>query len=248
MIILIAILALIIVLILINPPGSNEGVVLYFANIGSGKTTYLSKIAIKEQKKIKKGKSKYKYIVSNAIISGVIYVPDIRSLMKKGALKDTLLLIDEGSIEYNNRKQNLTELEITWFKLIRHYNCSTIVLSQSYDDIDITLRRLYTEIYIMNRLPLVTLIRPIKKYVGIDDISNQIVDKYKFKFPFTWRTFIRPIYFKYFNSWWIPDNIYIHDLEQYEKQEEYNKKNKKKNKKIKHKKKGFKEEQIQELI
>ena len=246
---LVGLFLLIIFMFLINSPGNNTGVVLYFANIGSGKTTYLSKLAIKELKKIKKGKSKYKYVVSNAIISGVIYVPDIRKLMKAGALKDTLLLIDEGSIEYNNRKQNLTELEITWFKLIRHYNCSTIVLSQSYDDIDITLRRLYTEIYILNRLPWVTLIRPIKKYVGIDEVSNQIVDKYKFKIPFTWRVFIRPIYFKYFNSWWIPDNIYIHDLEQYERQEEYSREKwKKSKKKVKSKKKGFKEKEIQELI
>jgi len=198
---------------------ANNGVVLYFANIGTGKTTFLSKIAIKEQKKMEKGKSKYKCIVSNARIHGVVFIEDLRGLIKEGALKDTLLLIDEASIIYNNRKQNLTEREIQWFKLIRHYNSSTIVLSQSYDDIDITLRRLYTEIYIMSRLPWFTLIRPIKKYVGIDEATGQIVDKYKFKFPTNWRLFCRPLYFKYFDSWWIPKNVPIHDLEYYEKVE-----------------------------
>lgn len=204
-----------------NSPGEPQGVVLYFANIGTGKTTFLSKIAIREQERIKKGKSKYKYIMSNATISGVIYEPDIRSLMKRGALQDTLLLIDEGSIVYNNRKLNLTEMEILWFKLIRHYGCSTIVLSQSYDDIDITLRRLYTSIYLMTYLPYWTLIRPIKKSVGIDDTTNQIVDKYRFRFIFSWRVFLRPLYFKYFDSWWIPEDIPIHDLSYFKRRPEY---------------------------
>ena len=198
-------------------PPAPRGVVLYFANVGTGKTTLLSKFAIREQKRIAKGKSKYKYIVSNAAISGVTYFDDIRKLMKQGALQNTLLLIDEGSIDYNNRKMNLTELEIRWFKLIRHYGCTTIVVSQSYNDIDVTLRRLYTEIYLLNYLPLFTLVRPIRKYVGIDEMTNDIVDKYQFRIFFSWRVFLRPLYFKFFNSWWIPEDIPIHDLSKFDK-------------------------------
>jgi len=205
----------------ISSPNKKPGVILYFANIGTGKTTFLSKIAIREQKRMRKGKSKYKYILSNALISGVSYVEDIRKLMKQGAIQDTLLLIDEGSIVYNNRKMNLTEIEILWFKLIRHYGCSTIVLSQSYDDIDVTLRRLYTQIYVMKWLPFFTLIKPIKKIVDIDDMSKQIIDAYKFKWLFSYRLFLRPLYFKFFNSWWIPSDIPILDLSKIEKQPEY---------------------------
>jgi membrane protein insertase Oxa1/YidC/SpoIIIJ len=99
--IIIIILIILMILIKLFCPPVPSGVVLYFANIGSGKTTFLSKIAQKEIKKMKKGKSRYKYIVSNALISGVKYVPDIRSILKKEALQDTLILIDEGSIVYN---------------------------------------------------------------------------------------------------------------------------------------------------
>lgn len=218
---LITIIILIFILFKLCAPPKPNGVVLYFANIGTGKTTFLSKIAIKEQKLMKKGKSKYKYIVSNAIISGVTYIPDIRVLLKKGAMQNTLILIDEGSIVYNNRKMNLTESEIQYFKLIRHYTSTLIVLSQSYDDIDVTLRRLYTQIYIMRKLPVFTLIQPIKKKIGIDEMTKQIIDEYRFAIPFSWRVFCRPKYFKFFNSWWIPDDVDIHNLDKYEKQPEY---------------------------
>jgi len=190
-----------------------SGIVLYFANIGTGKTTYLSKLAIQEQKRIAKGKSKYSHVISNALISGVMYEPDLRKLLKAGAMQKTLILVDEGSIVYNNRKMNMTESEIQYFKLIRHYSSTCIVLSQSYDDIDVTLRRLYTEIYLMRYLPFFTLIQPIKKKVGIDEVSKQIIDEYKFKWFFSWRLFFRPVYFKYFNSWWIPENVDIYDFE-----------------------------------
>lgn len=213
MIFVLIILVILVFLFVVNEPKRKNGVVLYFANIGSGKTTYLSKIAIKEIKRIKKGKSKYSHIVSNAQISGVIYEPDIRALLKFGALEKTMILVDEGSIVYNNRKMNMTEPEIKYFKLIRHYSSTCIVVSQSYDDIDVTLRRLYTEIYILRYLPLFTLIQPITKRVGIDEQTKQIIDEYKFKNPFSWRLFFRPLYFKYFNSWWIPADVDIYNLE-----------------------------------
>lgn len=196
-------------------PKEPNGIVLYFANVGTGKTTFLAKIAQKEIKRIRKGKSRFKYIASNAQIEGTRYIPDLRAIMKSGAMPDTLLLIDEASIEYNNKKQNLNDIELQIFKLIRHYNMTAIVVSQSYNDIDVTLRRLYTEIYLLNYLPWFTMIRPIKKYVGIDDATHDIVDMYKFRFFFSYRFFLRPKYFKYFNSWWIPSHIHLHDLEDF---------------------------------
>lgn len=220
---LIGIAIFIMILFAVCKPKDPSGVVLYFANIGTGKTTYLSKIAQQEIKKMAKGKSQYKYIVSNAIISGVKYIPDIRHLLKTGALEATLILLDEGSIEYNNRKMQMSEAEIKYFKLIRHYKSTLIVLSQSYDDIDVTLRRLYTQIYILRWLPVFTLIQPIKKRVGIDEMTKQIIDEYHFTLPFSWRVFCRPIYFKYFNSWWVPSDVDVHDLEKYATQPEYRK-------------------------
>lgn len=216
---LLVLVGVVLFLFYISAPRPISGVVLYFANIGSGKTTFLAKIAITELKKMREGKSKYKQIVSNALISGVFYVPDIRSLLKKGAMQNTLILVDEGSIDYNNRKMNLTEAEIRYFKLIRHYQSDLVVVSQSHDDIDVTLRRLYTQIYLMKYLPFCTLIMPIKKKVGIDEMTKQIIDEYYFSWPFSWRLFYRPVWFKYFNSWWIPPDVPIvnFELEEFKK-------------------------------
>jgi hypothetical protein len=212
MIFFIIITLLFIYLSKISKPCYTNGVTLIFANIGTGKTTLLSKIATEELKKIQKGKSKYKYIVSNAQIKGVTYISDIRKLLKAGAFAETLILIDEGSIEYNNRKMNLADAEIQYLKLIRHYHSGITILSQSYDDIDVTLRRLYTKLYILRKLPLFTLIQPIKKKVGIDEQTKQIIDQYRFEWFFSWRLFFRPKYYKFFNSWWVPENVEVHDL------------------------------------
>jgi len=241
MVILIFIVVILMLLFKYFSPPKPSGVVLYFANIGTGKTTLLSKIAIKEQRLMKKGKSKYKYIVSNALISGVTYIPNIRDLLKRGAMQHTLILIDEGSIVYNNRKMNLSDMEVQYFKFIRHYTSTLIVLSQSHDDIDVTLRRLYTQIYILRKMPLFTLIQPIKKKISIDEISKQIIDEYRFCIIFSWRMLCRPLYFKFFNSWWVPSDVPIHDLSSYEKQPIYQKKKRKFH--------GFiKESQIEEII
>lgn len=223
MLIIITIMIIVILLFVISRPKETSGITLYFANIGTGKTTYLAKIAQKELKKMKKGKSKYKHIVSNALISGVTYVPDIRKLLKVGAMQHCLILVDEGSIVYNNRKMNLTDMEIQYFKLIRHYTSSLVVLSQSHDDVDVTLRRLYTSINILKWLPFITLIMPITKSVGIDELTKQITDQYSFKSIFSWSFFFRPMYFKYFNSWWIPSDVDILELSQFEKIKEYEK-------------------------
>lgn len=213
---LILIIIILIFLFWYNRPPELNGVVLFFANIGSGKTTLLSKIAIQEQRKIQKGKSKYKYIISNAHIHGCSYVTDIRGLLQRGALQDCLILLDEGSIIYNNRKNTMKDKEIQFFKLIRHYRCTCVVVSQSHEDIDITLRRLYTQIYLLNKIFCFTLIRPIKKMVGIDEISHQIIDKYRFTIFFSYSIFFRPLYYKLFNSWWIPSDIPLIDPEQLE--------------------------------
>lgn len=213
MMIIIGILLFIIFLFWLGGEKETSGLTLYFANIGTGKTTLLSKLTQEELKRMKKGKSKYDYIVSNACISGVTYIPNIRDILKHSAIAKTLILIDEGSIVYNNRKMNMTEAEIQYYKLIRHYTSKCIVVSQSYDDIDVTLRRLYSSIYLLRWLPFFTLIQPIKKKVGIDETTKQIIDEYQFKNPFTWRLFCRPMYFKYFNSWWIPEDVTIYDLQ-----------------------------------
>jgi len=179
--------------------------VLIFANIGAGKTTLLSRYAQRELHLIKKGKSKYKHIISNTPICGCKYVPNIRNLLQSSTPEYTLILVDEAGIVWNNRKMKITDEEIEFIKLIRHYHSKLIAISQSYDDVDITIRRIYTCMYMLNKLPEITLIRPIKKFVTIDQETQQIIDGYKFKNIFSWRTLYRRKYFGTFDTYWIPE-------------------------------------------
>ena len=184
--------------------------VLIFANIGAGKTTLLSRYAQKELKRIKKGKSKFKSIISNTPISGCVYVPDIRKLLQTSSPEHTLILVDEAGIVWNNRKMRIKDEEIEYIKLIRHYHSKLIAISQSHDDVDITIRRIYTNMFLLNKLGQYTLIRPIKKYVTIDKETEQIIDGFKFRTVFTWGILFRPFYYKYFDSYYKPDNDRTH--------------------------------------
>ena len=192
-----------ILILIVNLNKVREGeMVVIFANIGAGKTTYLARYAQKELKKIRKGKSKYKHVISNTPISGTIYVPNIRKLIETTAPEHTLILVDEAGIVWNNRKMKITDKEIEYLKLIRHYDSKMIAISQSYDDIDITIRRIYTSMFLLERFPYITLIKPIRKYVTIEPETEQIIDGYNFRSIFSWRFLLRPRYFKYFDTKW----------------------------------------------
>lgn len=184
----------------------NEGnCVLIFANIGAGKTTLLARYAKRELKRIKKGKSKYQGVIANTPIAGCYYVSDIRTFIRETRPEKSLLLIDEAGIVWNNRKMKISDDEIEYVKLIRHRHSKLVAISQSYDDVDITIRRLYTSMFLLNKILGITLIRPIKKYVTIDKETEQIIDGYKFKFIFSWGYIFRRPYYKTFDSFWLPE-------------------------------------------
>lgn len=180
--------------------------VLIFANIGAGKTTLLARYAQRELKNIKRGKSKYQYVISNTPISGCVYVPNIRQLLQSSTPEYALILVDEAGIVWNNRKMKITDPEIEYIKLIRHYHSKMIAISQSYDDVDITIRRIYTSMFMLNKIIGITLIRPIKKYVTIEKETEQIIDGYKFKLIFSWGIIVRFLYYKYFDTYYIPQD------------------------------------------
>lgn len=180
-------------------------VILIFANIGAGKTTLLARYAKKEQHKINKGKSNFDIIISNTPISGCIYVPNIRKFLQQYTPERTLILIDEAGLVYNNRKMKISDEEIEYFKMIRHYDSKVVLVSQGYDDVDITLRRIYTNMYLLNRFVGVSLIKPIRKSVDIDKETSQIIDAYAFRILFSWGLLKRSNYFDMFDTKWKPE-------------------------------------------
>lgn len=172
---------------------------IYFGVPGTGKTTRCASIVAKNSRK---GIPTY----SNVPIQGAILIDssDIGVCHIAGPAD---LIIDEASIDFNNRSfKSLPKHTIQWFKLYRHYHISNIhVFSQSYDDMDITLRRLADEYYLCKRslIPKFFYTRRIRRRIGIDDQTHQIVDLFEFV-PFSRRYLFAPRYWKLFDSYDAP--------------------------------------------
>lgn len=174
---------------------------IYFGAAGAGKTSHAAMIV---KKNLKKGFPTY----SNVFIEGA-YAYDANTDLGRYFIGYCDLIIDEAGIEFNSRKyKSLSQEIISVLKLFRHFRIRDIyVYSQACDDMDITLRRLSTEFYLLQK----SIIRPfsftrrIVRQIGrIDPMTKQIVDGYEYA-PFSKRYFFRPAYYKMFDSWSIPD-------------------------------------------
>lgn len=196
---------------------------VYFGVPGSGKTTfaaYLAKQAQKESIVIRLCRrfpcrvtnwilagSHWKRcmnVYSNVPISGC-YRVDARNDIGEYLIENGKLIIDEAGVEFNSRKyKSFPDKAIYWFKFHRHYGVSVDVFSQSHEDMDITLRRLAQNFYVVKKslFPCFVVIRRIRRKVGIDNNTHQIVDAYSFGLPVldTKRIFCPPLW-KMFNTY-----------------------------------------------
>jgi len=196
---------------------------VYFGVPGSGKTTlaaYFTKQANKQSRVITWAEEhpnrfsewlletdllkRRRKVYSNVPITGA-YALEPQADIGKVMICDGEVIIDEAGIEYNNRNfKTFPQDAIYWFKYHRHYECSVKVFSQSYEDMDVTLRRLAQNYYVVKKslIPYCIVFRQIKRKVGIDDNTHQIIDKYYF-LPLglgSKRIFCPPLW-KLFNSY-----------------------------------------------
>ena len=196
---------------------------VYFGVPGSGKTTfaaYLTRWALHENVIIRFCR-KYRNPVTNAVFNSKYFkrridvysnVPitgayqlDPKADIGNYMIENAKIIIDEAGIEYNNRSyKTFTQEAIYFYKYHRHYQTSVDVFSQSYDDMDITLRRLAQNFYVVRRslIPFCVVARRIRRKVGIDEHTKQITDLYSMGMPFldTKRIFSPPLW-KMFNSY-----------------------------------------------
>lgn len=167
---------------------------VYFGVPGAGKTTMAAWLTKRD---LKRGHDVY----SNVPITGA-YEIDPKTDLGFYEIKDARVIIDEASVEYNNRKfKEMAPETIEWFKYHRHWECAVDVFSQSYDDMDITIRRLATRYYLMGKsmIPFFIYRKRIGKRIGIDENTKQIIDQYQFV-PFGKRYIFAPGVWKMFNT------------------------------------------------
>ena len=196
---------------------------VYFGVPGSGKTTfaaYLTKWALHENWIIRLCRrfnnplsrlilnSKYLKrridVYSNVPITGA-YQLDPKTDIGVHMIENAKIIIDEAGIEYNNRSFKTFPPEAIYFyKYHRHYKTSVDVFSQSFDDMDITLRRLAQNFYVVRKslIPFCVVARKIKRKIGVDEQTHQIMDLYSMGTPiFDTKRIFAPALWKLFNSY-----------------------------------------------
>lgn len=184
---------------------------LYFGAPGCGKTTLACKLLFDARRK-----NAYEYYYANFETSLANYV-SLKGLGEWSFPPNSLIIIDESGIEYNSRKYKALPVEtIEWFKTHRHYTCDVIFISQSWEDNDCTIRRLYSDLYLVKKLFCFTLVRRIYPRVDIDKNTHQIIYAYKFGSIFgnlvganNFRLFCRNWYYRYFDSFSVNPKVTI---------------------------------------
>lgn len=182
---------------------------IFFGSPGCGKTTLACRMFYKNKKN---KRCKYVYQFSNFDNSISYVAPSLLELGSWTFPPSSYIVVDEAGIEYNSRKyKTLDQKTIEWFKLHRHYGCDVDFISQSWEDVDITIRRLADQLWYIKKLGPFSLVRRVYKSVSIDENTHQIIDAYRFgklikrflPFPFyekTWFLVWRPKYYKYFDT------------------------------------------------
>ena len=182
----------------------------FFGLPGCGKSTLLAKLAYKELKRIKKGKSKYVRILSNYFIRGCS-VLDF-DMLGKYDMSNSLILIDEISLDADSRDfKSFSKPLKQFFILHRHYGCDIIYATQQYDGVDRKIRELTQNLYYMKKAGPLTYATAIYRKITITEDSEikmgyvlpkliKIISDIRHTMIFCFR----PRYYKLFDSFHAP--------------------------------------------
>lgn len=169
---------------------------------GAGKNTLLTKWSIKY--------NRLGYTVYSDSEIFNTYKLDTNWIGRYDFPKNSVLLIQEAGITWDNRNFKSFPAEVRdFFKLQRHKGVIVVLASQSFD-IDKKLRDLTDEMYlIVPFMRIFSLAKRINKKITIhktdknDNSNNQesfLTESYSFDLPFFWKLTYIPRYVKYFNS------------------------------------------------
>lgn len=185
----------------------------YFGVPGCGKTTILTKIAQKELRRIRKGRSKYEHVLTNFYCQGCEQI----QLMdyKLYVTHNCLILLDELTLDADSRSHKSFPAEIKQFIVMhRHLNNDIVYFIQDYSRVDKTIRELTFDLWYVRKpvLPFFnrfSISRRIFRNITINEFTSDLVLGYRFS-KFLERLFIpkgcmkityRPRWYKYFDSY-----------------------------------------------
>ena len=182
---------------------------LVFGKKGSGKSTYLVKLAIKYLKK-----GFYVYTNMPDMVLPGIRLIDVEQIGDFVPVANSLLLLDEVGMIWDNRNfKNFKPSVRDFFKLQRHYKVITYLASQTFD-IDKKLRDLTDGMILnVNVLNVLTVGKTIRRKITLTESTSEaesrIAEDLKFCPLWSWHFTYIPKYAKYFSSFKVPETPYI---------------------------------------
>jgi hypothetical protein len=188
---------------------------------GAGKTTMLTQIAKKAQKKNIP-------VFSNCYIDGA-YIINAKEDLGKYMIENSVIIIDEGGSEFSNRDwKQLCKRVVRFFKMHRHYKCDVYLSSQDYD-IDIKIRNLCSKIWVVRKslIPYFISVRTILSRIDINENkktgerATDIIKTFAYK-PMMLggrQHIFAPKYWKYFNSYYT-DKLMTKEWKQWTREDE----------------------------
>lgn len=168
---------------------------IIFGKKGTGKTTYMAKLALKYHRK------GWKVYSSSPIAYAQTFDPLL--LTEYTFPKNSVILVDEVGLVWNNRDfKNFDKRLTEFFKYLRQYRLKIYMFSQAFD-VDKKIRDTMDYIYIAKRFGDFGVLRGISKIQGIgtdSDGMGQLVDTYAYNF-FDIKITYLPRYYGLFNSY-----------------------------------------------
>lgn len=180
---------------------------------GSGKTTLIAKLALKY---IKKGYTVYCTVdipgtfAFNPKQVGKFEFPDIiNNIYDYDERKKVVVLVDEVSLIWDNRKwKDMPDYVIQWYRYMRQYRVTCYLFSQSYD-VDLKIRRLVDEMYLIKRyFRVLSIARRIDKDLMIHrstaEAPSTIAEDFVLVpiiYPNSFMCTYMPKFFRWFNSY-----------------------------------------------
>lgn len=182
--ILIFFILLIPIVILFRKYKNPYKLIMVFGKKGSGKTTFLTKLA-------------YQYIVEGRPVYSTVYVPgaylfDVNNIGSMGFPPESVIFIDEVGMIWDNRNFKNFRTDVRdYFKLQRHYHHTVYLFSQTFD-IDIKLRNLTDAMYLVRcHLGFLSIAKKIRRDIMLVEPTGEsearIADSLEFE-PF-WLSF-----------------------------------------------------------
>ena len=168
---------------------------------GSGKSTYMAHI-------VKKYVKKNIPVFCNHHVLGANVIT--KEWLGKYMLENCAIIIDEAQLEFDNRnfKAFTNELKF-FFSNFRHFKADVYIISQSYEDLDVKIRRQAQKMYILKPsiIPFTIFIQEIKMDFGLNEEKTEIVTKFKSSIlPIIgWKLKINFVVWKYFDSYSKPN-------------------------------------------